>query len=141
MGAKIPQKSSSRPWLHSAVTTYPKVTQKRRIKSGGPRLRFIRAHIQLAGHDLTNNHTFKLLSCLLKQTSYNITIAPQYPSVNYRSTLYSSSIRIYSQPYCLQNARFRSFSRISASALSQESSRRFSMTFAWHFMSANWVSI
>ena len=45
------------------------------LKNGAPNQEthapiFIRAHIQLAGHDLTNNHTFKLLSGLLMQTLY-----------------------------------------------------------------------
>ena len=36
---------------------------------------FIRAHIQLAGDDLANNHIFKLLSGLHEQTLYkNITL-------------------------------------------------------------------
>ena len=43
-----------------------KVTQKtaHKVKGSEPPV-FIRAHIQLAGHYLTNNHTVKLLSGLL----------------------------------------------------------------------------
>ena len=42
----------------------------------------IRAHIQLAGLNLANNHTFKLLSGLLRQTLYKKNIAPANTPVN-----------------------------------------------------------
>ena len=42
----------------------------------------IHAHIQLAGDDLTNNQTFKLLSGLLGQTLHTETIASLPFSVN-----------------------------------------------------------
>ena len=50
------------------------------LKNGAPKQEaqapnFIRAHIQLAGGDLANNHTFKLLSGLLVQTLYEKNIA------------------------------------------------------------------
>ena len=43
---------------------------------------FISAHIPLAGDDLTNNHTFKLLSGLLRQTLYIQNISHSPFSVN-----------------------------------------------------------
>ena len=43
---------------------------------------FIGAHIQLAGYDLANNHTFKLLSGLLRQTLSKKTIASRWHPVN-----------------------------------------------------------
>ena len=45
----------------------------------------IRTHIPLAGEDLANNHTFKLLSGLLRQTLSGNTIAPHWGSVNGKS--------------------------------------------------------
>ena len=70
-------------WLHPAVTTY----FESHLKNGALNQEahapiFIHAHIQLAGDDLTNNHTFKLLSGLLKQTLPTKNIAPQADSVN-----------------------------------------------------------
>ncbi len=49
--------------------SYSKTAHETR-RSSAPIL--IRAHIQLAGHDLANNHTFKLLSDLLKQEHIGI---------------------------------------------------------------------
>ena len=46
---------------------------------------FICAHIQLAGLNLTDNHTFKLLSGLLEQTLHKKTIALEISSVNPKS--------------------------------------------------------
>ncbi len=46
---------------------------------------FIRAHIQLAGSNLPNNHTFKLLSGLLNQTLSKKNIASAISSVNTKS--------------------------------------------------------
>ena len=46
---------------------------------------FIDAHIQLAGDDLANNHTIKLLSGLLVQTLYKKNIALAFSSVNPKS--------------------------------------------------------
>ena len=46
---------------------------------------FIRAHIQLAGLNLTDNHTFKLLAGLLEQTLHMKTIALEISSVNPKS--------------------------------------------------------
>ena len=82
MGAKIPQQSSPRHGAHPAATTYRKL-----LKNGAPNREahapiFIRAHIQLAGHNLTNNHTFKLLSGLLGQTLYKENIALEEFLVN-----------------------------------------------------------
>ena len=51
-------------------------------------LHFVRAHIQLAGNDLTNNHTFKLLSGLLWQTLYEKNIAPRAFLVNPKTRFY-----------------------------------------------------
>ena len=70
MGAKIPQQSSPRYGAHPAVTTYDESYLKRRTKPGGLNPRFISAHIQLAGYDLTSNHIFKLLSGLLSADTF-----------------------------------------------------------------------
>jgi hypothetical protein len=82
MGAKIPQQSSSRPRLHPAATPYRKLLKTRRTKAKDLTPVFIRAHIQLAGCGLTNNHTFKLLSGLLRQTLSKKNIAFVFSSVN-----------------------------------------------------------
>jgi len=86
MGAKIPQQSSSRPWLHPAVTTYYESYLKtaHQIRRPEPPI-FIDAHIQLAGDDLANNHTFKLLSGLLQQTLHKRNIALTISPVNPKS--------------------------------------------------------
>ena len=60
------------------------------LKNGAPNQEthapiFIRAHIQLAGLDLANNHTFKLLSGLLMQTLHERNIAPTFSLVNKES--------------------------------------------------------
>ena len=44
--------------------------------------RFYSRPIQLAGHDLTNNHTFMLLSGLLWQALYKKNIPSGIPAVN-----------------------------------------------------------
>ena len=85
MDAKIPQQSSPRHGLLTAATIFPKVTQKTAHKfKGSMPLFFMNAHIQLAGNDLANNHTFKLLSGLLRQTFSIETISPSDGSVNVR---------------------------------------------------------
>ena len=67
---------------------------KRRTKSGGLRPHFIRAHIQLSGHDLTNNHILKLLSGLLWQTLYTKNITSELPCVNPKTHLRQSEIDV-----------------------------------------------
>lgn len=67
-GKKSPQKSSSRPWLHPAASTYPKVPLKRHSKAGRLFPAASLARIQLSGRDLTYKHLFYLLSGLLRQT-------------------------------------------------------------------------
>ena len=63
------------------------------LKNGAPNQEawtpiVIRAHIQLAGDDLANNHTFKLLSGLLVQTLHKkniaLTISPVNPKSSFR---------------------------------------------------------
>jgi hypothetical protein len=88
MGAKIPQQSSSRSW--GASCGYHIL---RKLLKNGARNQevftpiFIHAHIQLAGSDLTNNHTFKLLSGLLLQTLSDKNIARFKLLVNLKRSL------------------------------------------------------
>ena len=60
------------------------------LKNGAPNQEawtpiFLGTHIQLAGSDLMNNHTFKLLSGLLVQTLHKQNIAPAFSPVNPKS--------------------------------------------------------
>jgi hypothetical protein len=71
MGAKIPQQSSLRLRLHSLRLLHIRKLLKKGAQNPEANSPiFLRTHIQLAGDDLTNNHTFKLLSGLLQQTLY-----------------------------------------------------------------------
>lgn len=77
MGTKIPQQSSSRPWLHAAVTIITKVTEKRRTKSGGPNPDPDRRPYAVKRQQPRVQSYFSLLSGLLMQTLYDIYIMHQ----------------------------------------------------------------
>ena len=86
MGAKIPQQSSPR---HGCALCGYHILRKL-LKNGAPKQEawtpiFIDAHIQLAGCDLANNHTFKLLSGLLLQTLSKKNITWDHVAVNVES--------------------------------------------------------
>ena len=66
---------------------------------------FIDAHIQLAGDDLTNNHTFKLLSGLLVQTLHKKNIALMISPVNPKSYLRKKFVLCYYYRLDPQNDR------------------------------------
>ena len=82
MGAKIPQQSSPRHGALSAVIHIRKLLKNGAQIQGVQTPVFMNAHMQLAGDDLANNHTFKLLSGLLRQTLYTKNIAPGPDAVN-----------------------------------------------------------
>ena len=83
MGAKIPQQSNPSGYFSAENTLWS-------LKNGAPNQEantpiLLGAHIQLAGDDLANNHTIKLLSGLLVQTLYKKNITLAFSSVNPKS--------------------------------------------------------
>ena len=94
MGIKIPQQSSPR--RRGALCGYHIL--RKLLKNGAAKQEvhapiLIRAHIQLVGGHLPNNHTFKLLSGLLMQTHSKKTITPGRFSVNRKSFCEKNSSR------------------------------------------------
>ena len=84
MGAKIPQQSNPSGYFSAENTLWA-------LKNGAPNQEantpiLLGAHIQLAGDDLPNNHTFKLLSGLLVQTLSKKNIALSISPVNPKSS-------------------------------------------------------
>ena len=80
MGVKIPQQSNPSGYSSAENTIWSLKTRAPNQEVRTPI--FIRAHIQLTGNDLANNHTFILLSRLLKQTFSKKNIAPEISIVN-----------------------------------------------------------
>ena len=83
MGAKIPQRSSSRSWLRPAVAIYPKVTLWRRTEPRSRRSQHsVCADIQLAVSCLASSHQNFSFPGPLLRTICELNIAQSSPSVN-----------------------------------------------------------